>query len=164
MKNQRGVTAISMAIVIVILIMLAGYSVLTSREIVTEVNVSQYFQEIKLINEQVKGISFDKKTFKDTFESFKIEDISQYNLRVGNKLLTGEDYYLLPYGDEKITEVMKQTLNELLDVRNIENSYIISYVDDGKVDVFLVDGVRIGENFHYTYEDIHNAYSELNQK
>ena len=47
MKNQRGVTATSMVIVIVILIMLAGYSVLTSREVVTEVKSEKYFQEIK---------------------------------------------------------------------------------------------------------------------
>lgn len=164
MKNQRGVTATSMMIVIVILILLAGYSVLTSRDVVTEVNTQQYFQELKLISEQAKGISLDKKNFKDTFESFKIEDINQYNARVGNNLIAGEDYYLLAFGDENMTDVMKQTLNEILDVRSVENSYIISYVDTGKVNVFLLDGVRIGNQYYYTYEDIHNAYSNLNKK
>ena len=164
MKNQRGVTATSMMIVIVILILLAGYSVLTSRDVVTEVNTQQYFQELKLIGEQAKGISLDKKNFKDTFESFKIEDINQYNARVGNNLIAGEDYYLLAFGDENMTDVMKQTLNEILDVRSVENSYIISYVDTGKVNVFLLDGVRIGNQYYYTYEDIHNAYSNLNKK
>ena len=116
MKNQKGITAMSMVIVIVILILLAGYSVLTSRDIVTEVNIEQYFQEIKLISDQAKGISLDKKTFKDTFESFKIEDLNEYNARVGNRLLAGENYYLLAYGDESLTDVMRQTLNEILDV------------------------------------------------
>lgn len=164
MKNQKGITAMSMVIVIVILILLAGYSVLTSRDIVTEVNIEQYFQEIKLISDQAKGISLDKKTFKDTFESFKIEDLNEYNARVGNRLLAGEDYYLLAYGDESLTDVMRQTLNEILDVRSVENSYIISYIDTGKVNVFLVDGVRIGENYYYTYDEIHKAYSNLNKK
>lgn len=164
MKNQRGVTATSMVIVIVILIMLAGYSILTSREVVTEANTQKYFQEIKLINDQMKSLSFDKKNFKDTLESFKIEDISQYNSRVGNRLLEGEDYYFLGFADESMTEVMKQTLNEALDVRSVENSYIVSYEDTGKVNVLLVDGVRIGDNRYYTYSEIHNAYSNLNKK
>lgn len=164
MKNQRGVTATSMVIVIIILILLAGYSVLTSREVVTEVKTEKYFQEIKLIDDQMKGLSFDKKNFKDTLEAFKIEDIRDYNARVGNRLLEGEDYYLLAFGDESMTEVMKQTLNEALDVRNVENSYIVSYEDTGKVNVFLLDGVRVGENYYYTYDEIHNAYSNLNKK
>lgn len=164
MKSQRGVTATSMVIVIVILIMLAGYSVLTSREVVTEVKTEKYFQEIKLINEQMKGLSFDKKTFRDTLDAFKIENIAQYNPRVGNKLLDGKDYYFLGFADESMTEVMKQTLNEALDVRSVENSYIVSYEDTGKVNVFLLDGVRIGENYYYTYSEIHNAYSNLNKK
>ncbi len=164
MRNQRGVTATSMMIVIVLLIMLAGYSVLSSREIVTEVNTQQYFQEIKLINDQAKGFTLDKKNFKDTFETFKLENIAQYNSRVGNNLLAGEDYYYLGFGDESMTDVMRQTLNNILDVRNVENSYIISYEDTGKVNVFLVDGVRIGDKYYYTYDEIHNAYSNLNKK
>lgn len=164
MKSQRGVTATSMVIVIVILIMLAGYSVLTSREVITEANTGKDFQEIQLINEQMKNLSLDKKNFKSTLEAFEIEDIVQYNSRVGNNLLEGEQYYFLGFADENMTEVMKQTLNEVVDVRNIENSYIVSYEDTGKVNVFIVDGVRVGENYYYTYDEIHNAYSNLNKK
>lgn len=164
MKSQRGVTATSMVIVIVILIMLAGYSVLTSREVITEANTGKDFQEIQLINEQMKNLSLDKKNFKSTLEAFEIEDIVQYNSRVGNNLLEGEQYYFLGFADESMTEVMKQTLNEVVDVRNIENSYIVSYEDAGKVNVFIVDGVRVGENYYYTYDEIHNAYSNLNKK
>ena len=164
MKNQKGVTVISMVIVIVIIILLASYSILTSRDVVTEVNVQTYFQEIKLVNDNVKGLSLDKKYFKDTFEPFKIENINEYNARVGNNLRPDRQYYLIGYGEESLTEVMGQTLNETLDVRNVENSYIISFVDMGKVEVFLVDGVRIGDNYYYTYEEIHNAYSNVTKK
>ena len=164
MKSQRGVTATSMVIIIVILIMLAGYSVLTSREVITEANTGKYFQEVKLINDQMKNLSLDKKNFKNTLEAFKIEDNSQYNSRVGNNLLEGKDYYFLGFADESMTEVMKQTLNEVLDVRSVENSYIVSYEDTGKVTVLLLDGVRVGDKYLYTYEEIHNAYSNLNKK
>ena len=164
MKSQRGITATSMVIVVVILIMLAGYSVLTSREIVTEANTGKYFQEIKLINDQMKNLSLDKKNFKNTLEMFEIEDIRQYNSRVGNNLLEGKEYYLLGFADSSTTEVMKQTLNEVLDVRSVENSYIVSYEDTGKVNVFLLDGIRVGEKYLYTYDEIHNEYSNLNKK
>ena len=164
MKSQRGVTATSLMVVIVLLIILAGYSVLTSREVVNEINAEQVFQEIKLMNDQMKSLSFDKKTFKDTLDAFKIEDISQYNPRVGNRLLAGEDYYFLGFAEESMTDVMRQTLNEALDVRSIANIYIVSYEDTGKVNVLLLDGVRIGNEFYYTYSEIHNAYSNLNKK
>lgn len=164
MKSQRGVTAASMVIVIIVLVLLAGFSVLTSREVITEANTQKYFQEIKVVNEQIKSLSLDKKNFKNTLEAFKIESISQYNPRVGNRLLEGEDYYYLGFADESMTDVMKQTLNEMLDTRGIENSYIVSYEDAGKVNVFLVDGVRMGDNYYYTYDEIHNAYSNLNKK
>ena len=164
MKSQRGVTLTSMVVVIVVLIMLAGYSVLTSREVITEANTGKYFQEIKLINDQMKNLSLDKKNFQNTLEAFKIDDISQYNPRVGNNLLEGEDYYFLGFADESTTEVMKQTLNEVLDVRSVENSYIVSYEDTGKVNFLLFDGVRVGEEYLYTYDEIHNAYSNLNKK
>jgi hypothetical protein len=105
-----------------------------------------------------------KKNFKNTLEAFKIDDISQYNPRVGNNLLEGEDYYYLGFADENMTDVMKQTLNEVLDVRSVENSYIVSYEDTGKVNVLLFDGVRVGDSYYYTYDEIHNAYSNLNKK
>lgn len=164
MKNQKGVTTISMVIVIVIIILLASYSVLTSRDVVTEVNVQTYFQEIKLVSDNLKGLSLDKKYFKDTFEPFKIDNINEYNARVGNKLRTDKEYYILGYGEESTTEIMKQSLNEILDVRNVENSYILSFIDSGNVEVYLLDGVRIGDTYYYTYEEIHNAYSNVTKK
>ena len=44
MKNQKGVTAISMVIVIVIVVLLASYSILSSRDVVNEVKIQTYFQ------------------------------------------------------------------------------------------------------------------------
>lgn len=164
MKNQKGVTAISMVIVIVIVVLLASYSILSSRDVVNEVKIQTYFQEIKLIGDSTKGLSLDKSYFKDTFESFKIENIDEYNARVGNNLRADKEYYLLGFAEESTTEVMRQTLNEILDTRNVENSYIISLEDSGKVNVFLVDGVRIGDNYYYTYEDIHKSYSNVTKK
>ena len=51
MKSQRGVTATSMVIVIVVLIMLAGYSVLSSREVdLSKCNTTTIYSIINFIN------------------------------------------------------------------------------------------------------------------
>lgn len=164
MKNQSGVSVISMTIVVVLIIILASFSILTSRDVVVESNIQTYYQEMFTITESAKRLSLDKKIFKDTLQVFKVENIEEYNHRVGNKLLAGEDYYLLPYGESETTDVFKQTMNEVLDVRNIKNSYIISYIDTGKVEIFLIDGVRIGDNQVFTYSEIRDEYSRVTKK
>ena len=95
---------------------------------------------------------------------FELEDISDMNERVGNNLREGKQYYYLGYADESVTEVMKQTMNGNLGVRNIEGSYIVSVGEIGDIEVFLVDGININGNFCYTYDEIYREYVSVTQK
>ena len=162
--NNSGISAVSLMITIVVIIIIAGYSLFFSRDTVVEAQVAKAYTEIQEIQDATKALSLDASYAREYLAGHEIEDISSMNERVGNKLREGKQYYYLGYADETTTEVMKQTLNETLGVRNIESSYIISVGDIGEVDVILEDGINIKDKYCYTYEEIHREYVNVTQK
>lgn len=162
MKNQKGVTAISMMVLIVIIILLASFSILSSRDVVVEGNITATYSEISIIRDAALNLSLDESYRNDgIIASTKIQNIEYYNSRVGGNLSEGKTYYYLPFEGEN--DVLVQSLNEKLDVRSVENSYIISIEDVGKVEVYLVDGIRIDNTSYYSYDDIKAVYSDMDR-
>ena len=88
----------------------------------------------------------------------KIEDISQYNPKVGWNLKDGNEYYYLGFGDSTVSDSLKRRMEEQLGVRDIEFSYIVGADDIEDIEVYLVDGVEVDGYYFYTYEDILNQY------
>ncbi len=164
LKNNRGISAVSLMITIVVIIIIAGYSLFFSRDTVVEAQVAKAYTEIQEMQDAAKALSLDAAYAREYLAGCEIEDISTMNERVGNKLREGKQYYYLGYADDSVTEVVKQTMNENLGVRNIEGSYIISVGDIGEVDVFLVDGININDKFCYTYDEIYREYVNVTQK
>jgi hypothetical protein len=163
-KNNKGISAVSLMITIVVIIIIAGYSLFFSRDTVIEAQVAKAYSEIQEMQDATKALSLDSSYAREYLAGYELEDISDMNERVGNKLREGKQYYYIGYADESVTDVMKQSLNEVLGVRNIEGSYIISVGDIGEIDVFLVDGININDKFCYTYEEIHKEYVNVTQK
>lgn len=164
MKSQRGISALSLMITIVIIIMIAGYSLLFSRDTVVEGNIATVYAEVQEIVEAAKGLSLDSAYAAEALTGFELDNITDINHRVGNKLKEGKQYYYLGYADESMTEVMTQTLNDKLGLRSVSNSYVVAINDIGKVEVFLVDGISINGNMCYTYDEIYAQYTEVNEK
>lgn len=164
MKGQSGISALSLMITIVIIIIVAGYSLLFSRDTVIEGNVATIYAEISEMREAAKGLSLDLEYVKDNLAEFELESISDINPRVGGNLREGKKYYYFGYADDSMTEVMKQTINEKLGVRNVSGSYVIAINDIGEVEVYLVDGINIDGDIYYTYDEIYVEYAEVNQK
>ena len=75
----------------------------------------------------------------------------------------GNEYYYLGFGDKNIPDAMKKYLEEQLGVRGIEFSYVVGAETIEDIEVYLVDGIKIGNYYFYTYEDILNEYLK-NQK
>ncbi len=161
MKNNRGVSAISLMVTIVVIILIASYSVFFSRDAVVEGNVAKIYSEIQEVTEAVKALSLDYSIALETLSGFELVSVEGMNQRVGNNLESDKQYYYLGFGDDSLTEVMKQTLNDKLGVRSIENNYVVSVGDIGDVDVFLVDGINITGDNCYSFEEIHQKYSEI---
>ena len=163
-KNNSGISAVSLMITIVVIIIIASYSLFFSRDTVIEAQVAKAYSEIQGIEEATKALSLDASYAREYLGGYEVEDIADMNERVGNKLREGKQYYYLGYADESVTDVEKRSLNEVLGVRNIEGSYIISVGDIGEIDVFLVDGININDKFCYTYDEIHREYINVTQK
>ena len=164
MRRQRGISALSLMITIVIIIMIAGYSLLFSRDTVVEGNVATVYAEVQEIVEAAKGLSLDSEYETEALTGFELDSIADINPRVGNKLKEGRKYYYLGYADENMTEIMTQTLNEKLGLRSVSGSYVIAINDIGKVEVYLVDGININGSMCYTYDEIYAQYTEVNEK
>ena len=164
MKSQRGVSALSLMITIVIIVMIAGYSLLFSRDTIVEGNVATVFAEMQELIEAAKGLSLDFEYLNENLSAFELASITEMNPRVGNKLREGRKYYYFAYGDEDFSDVMKDTLNDILGLRSVSGSYVVAINDLGKVEVYLVDGININGRFCYSYEEIYAEYTEVNQK
>lgn len=160
MKNQKGVTALSMMILIVIIILIASFSVFSSRDLVVEGNITKIYSEISTLRESLRGLSIKEDYDKGILSTTKITNINEYNARVGENLINGRTYYYLDFGDANPSDVRIQSLNEELNVRSVENNYIVSILDVGKVEIYLVDGIRVGDKYYYSYEEI----SDINTK
>ncbi|MBR3887552.1 MAG: hypothetical protein IKJ32_00435 [Clostridia bacterium] len=164
MKSQRGISALSLMITIVIIIMIAGYSLLFSRDTVVEGNVATIYAEVQEVVEAAKGLSLDREYAKDALTGFELESVADINHRVGGKLNSAKQYYYWGYADENMTEVMAQTLNDKIGLRSVSNSYVVAINDLGKVEVYLVDGININGTMCYTYDEIYAQYTEVNKK
>ena len=164
MKNQRGVTAISLMIIIVIIMILASFSIFTSRDLVIEGNIANIYNEVTQIKDSMKGLSLDD-SYKDTIlGTKKVTNIGEYNSRVGGNLVAGKEYYYLGFGDEATTDIEIQSLYEVLDLRAVERNYIVGIEDVGVVEVYLVDGIKIDGTLCYSYEEITDARASVTKK
>ncbi len=161
MKSERGVTALTLTIVVVIIAIIAAFSILTSRDVVVEGNLATVYSEISTIREKMIDQSLSDSYETSIIQTFKIEDISEYNGRVGGKLEIGKDYYFFDFAGElgePGSDTLKQSLYEELDVKSVNKSYIACINDVGDVEVYLVDGIRVDDATLYSYEEIRDVY------
>lgn len=164
MKSQRGVTVISVMVVIIIIIILAAASVFSSKDLLKETKFSKVYNEIYTVRNAMQELKTLNETYPDKYDmnkmlmGEKIEDISQYNPKVGWNLKDGNEYYYLGFGDSTVSDSLKRRMEEQLGVRDIEFSYIVGADDIEDIEVYLVDGVEVDGYYFYTYEDILNQY------
>lgn len=165
-KSQRGISAVSLMITIVIIIMLAGYSLFFSRDTVVEGNIATAYAEIQEVSDAIKALSLDPSSVPEILAAFVIDDIGEYEDRVGADHILSEEtqYYLLGYGEETVSEVMKQSMNDILGLRNIKSSYVISVKGLNDVEIYLVDGIGVNGKYCYTYDEIYMEYINVNKK
>lgn len=163
MKSQKGVTLLSMLIVVIIISILASFAILSSRDLVVEGNMAKIYQEISLVRDAVRKISLDN-AYEGTIMSDYSGDASDYNSKVGGRLLSGQKYYYLGFADEDISEPVKEIFYDLLSLRDVEHSYIVRFLDEGNVQIYLADGVRSGNSYVYSYEEIADLYRSVTKK
>ena len=163
MDSQKGVTLLSMIIVIILIVLLASFALLSSRDLVVEGNMAKIYQEISLVRESARKLSLNN-VYQNTIIVDLPAGIDEYNAKVGGALSSGHTYYYLGFGDENVSEAVKQSLNDVLSLRDVEHSYIVEFLDEGNVEIYLVDGIRNGSNYVYSYEEISSLYRSVTKK
>lgn len=164
LESQRGVTALSMVVVVIVMIIIASFSVFSSRDLIKESLLAKVYNEINMVKDAVKDISLDDSYKESILSSMKITDLSEYNSRVGGTMTTDKTYYYIGYNDSSVSEATKKELDEYLGLRNIKNNYVICIKDYGMVEVMIVDGVKSEGNTYYTYDEISRAYTNVTKK
>ena len=118
MKSNRGVTALSMVIIVVIIIIILGFSLFSSKDLVSEGKVSKIYNEMSVVNNAMKQLSLEDRYLNTAIKDYKITDISEYNSHVDGKLNSSKTYYHVNFGDDLIDTSLKVVshLKELLKV------------------------------------------------
>ncbi len=164
MYKQKGFTMISLIVVIIIIIILAAASVFSSKDLLREAKVAKVYNEMFTVRNAIQELKSLNETDPETYDmnkmlmGEKIENIEGYNQRVGWNLKEGKEYYYLGFSDKNIPDSLKSYLEEQLGVRDIGFSYIVSAETIEDIEVYLVDGLPIGDYYFYTYEDVLDQY------
>ena len=154
-KNNKGITMISLVIVVVIMILLAYITAYESNELISIARVQSVTTDLLLIQAKVRIIN-EKVIFENDKENTQlyVGDKLSNSVEVLNKLKnkgvltqdeTGEKYYIL--SQSHLAAMGLDTLSE-------EDGYIVNYETE---DVIYVKGVKNTEG-KYVYK-----LSEMNQ-
>ena len=122
-KNEQGVTMIQMVIAIVMLVLSAGFSIYNARNTIIETKVAKVYNEMVQVKKAVVDL--------EILSSDGIENIGtvieNFNSPSYNQLLpyysANQEYYLLDF------KTNGAIVCEELEIRNIENNYIVNVND-----------------------------------
>ena len=142
MYKQKGFTMISLIVVIIIIIILAAASVFSSKDLLREAKVAKVYNEMFTVRNAIQELKSLNETDPEAYDmnkmlmGEKIENIEDYNQRVGWNLKEGKEYY------------KGQTLNELK-LRDIQrNEYYQRFTgmkrDDPKHYDMVVNVLKTG--------------------
>ncbi len=150
LKNNSGITMIMMVITVVMMALIAVFSITNSRETVTETKIIKLYNEMREVKSAVLRYA--------TTEN--LDNLSIYATTVfpaGSKYPASEQklYYLDFYND-------KNVLNDLLEVGNIEHDYVVNVYHLNDVEICLGNTVAIkGTTKNWTEQEILELYNDV---
>ncbi len=153
-KNQQGFTMLQMTITIVMLVLIAAFAIYNARDTVVETKITKVYNEIIEVKRAVIGVETLNVQEIENIGT-KLENLDAYP-QLSSYLGSGDhEYYLLNFKESK------EKLEDALELRNIENNYIVDVADTEKIKIFLVNGVEVGDSFYYTDSEILEKYNEV---
>ena len=171
MKNNNGITMITLVITIIILLILAGVSIGTGNNIIKQSNLENIKTNMLLIKVKAKeyvenanfklGTNFETSTDKESriigakeeLKGEEINDTSIFNENIDiskEQLTTDNSNYIYYY---------KLTTENLVKVKSDERNgwYIIKYdIKNSEIEVYNTKGFKNKENTYYSLSDLQN--------
>ncbi len=152
-SKQKGISLIQMVITIVMMMLIALFAVFNSRDTITETKLSRVYDEMVKVKQAVMGtITLNENYISEI--GTKVEDFSSYP-QLASYYSTGQEYYFLDF------KTKGDVLQEILELRNIENNYIVNVKNLQNIEIFLIDGVKIGGTLYYSDSEILEKYNEI---
>lgn len=153
-KNNKGITMIQMVITIVMMVLIAGFSIYNARDTIIETKVAKIYNEVEEVKNAVIGLKIFEDENIENILGAPLQNLNDYpGLAAYYK--DDQEYYLLNF------KTNGNTLCDLLEIRNIENNYIVNLKDADNVEVFLVGGAMIENEMCYTDYEILKKYNDI---
>lgn len=154
MKRNSGITMIQMVITIVMMVLIAGFSIYNSKDTLVEAKLTKAYNEILEVKKAVQGAE-TLELVKMSSIGTEIEDFTLYP-QLSTYYTSGDhEYYFLNFKDNG------KAIEDALEIRNIENNYIVDVKNIENIEIFMVNGVKIGSNTYYTDTEILEKYNDI---
>ena len=153
-KNNKGITMIQMVITIVMMVLIAGFSIYNARDTIIETKVAKIYNEVEEVKNAVTGLKIFEDENIENILGAPLQNLNDYP-ELAAYYKDDQEYYLLNF------KTNGNTLCDLLEIRNIENNYIVNLKDADNVEVFLVGGAMIENEMCYTDYEILKKYNYI---
>lgn len=155
MKANKGITMIQMVITIVMMVLIAGFSVYNSSDTVVEIRISKVYEEMKEVKNAVASLNVLEEDLSQYFGA-PLENFNAYNQLISYYVDSpAQEYYYLDFKNEGAV------LEDILEIRNIENNYIVNTTNIENIEIFLVNGLEIDGTKYYTDGEILEKYNDI---
>lgn len=156
-KNEKGITLIQVVIAVVMITLIASFAVLNSNDTAVETRIAKAYNEIIEVKKAIIELKMlDEDELKIVLSGDKLENLDGYtNLSSYNK--PDQEYYILEFENND----KKDMLLDTLELRNIENNYIVNIKDIENIEIFLEKGVKVRNEVFYSDDEIIEKYKNI---
>ena len=155
MRSNKGITMIQMVITIIMMVLIAGFSIYNSRDTIVEIRLSKTYEEMKEVKNAVASLNLLEEDL-TLYLGTPLENFDGYAKLVGYYVDTPkQEYYYLDFKNQG------DVLGDILELRNIENNYIVNTANIENIEIFLVNGIKIDDDTYYTDEEILEKYNDI---
>ena len=154
MNDNRGFTMVQMVVTIIMIVLIAAFSVSNSRDTIVETKVAKAYEEVTEVKKAVMRYAVLSQE-REELSAFKIDNLDSYpNLTSEYAEMGEQEYYFLDF------KTQGETLNEILEVRNVNDNYIVNIKNLNDIEIFLVNGIKVGNKTLYTDKEIIEIYND----
>lgn len=153
LKQNKGITMIQMVVTVVMLALIAAFSIYNATTTVVEAKVAKAYNEIITLKNGVKSFVILNENL-DNFPGREIPNLDGYaHLASENK--PDQNYFYLDFKNDA------GIINDALEVRNIENDYIVNLKEFENIEIFLVEPTDVNGEKVFTDNQIIEKYGDI---
>ena len=156
LKQNKGITMIQMVVTVVMLALIAAFSIYNATTTVVEAKVAKAYNEIITLKNGVKSFVILNESL-ESFPGREIPNLDEYpHLQTVSKV--NQKYYYLDFKNDA------GSINDALEVRNIENDYIVNLRELENIEIFLAETIDVNGEKVFTDNQIIEKYGDIFNK